>query len=62
MVAMPYIILCETPDGKISVYAESDDDPTTAIVFPTESDVCKAIQESILLQGLPIQRVKLKMK
>jgi hypothetical protein len=59
---MPYIILCESPDGAVSVYAESDDDPTTAIVFPTKSDVRKAIEESVLLQGLPIQRVKLKMK
>jgi hypothetical protein len=59
---MPYIILCERPDGKISVYAESDDDPTSAVIFPTKSDVREEIQESILLQGLPIQRVKLKMK
>jgi len=55
-----YIILAQW-DDKIGVYAVSDDDPTTAVIFNSMEEVRHEIGDSILLQGLPIQIVKLDM-
>lgn len=56
-----YIILAQSPDGKIGVYAVSDDDPTTAVIFNSMEEVRHEIDDCLLLQGLPIQIVKLNM-
>jgi hypothetical protein len=56
-----YVILAQSPDGKIGVYAVSDDEPTTAVVFDNMKEVRREIRDCILLQGLPIQIVKLDM-
>ena len=54
-----YIILAQSPDGAIGVYGESDDNPSAAIVFNSMDEVRHEISECLLLQGLPIQIVKL---
>ena len=54
-----YIILAQSPDGNIGVWAESDDRPTVAVIFNSMDEVRHEIGDSILLQGLPIQIVKL---
>lgn len=56
-----YIILAQHPDGAIGVYAASDKRPTVALVFNSMEEVRHEIGDSILLQGLPIQIVKLDM-
>lgn len=54
-----YIILAQSPDGNIGVYAESDERPTIAVIFNSMEEVRHEIDDCLLLQGLPIQIVKL---